>query len=85
MTKRGPAPTATTEKLLTAVRNHYAPAVGTQDIADEIEVARQTAERRLWQLEEDGLVETDKVGRSRIWWLTTDGRRHLSESDSSGQ
>jgi len=83
MAKRGPKPEATTAKLLLAIKNHYAPAVGTQDIADEVGVARQTAERRLWQLEDDGLVETEKIGQARIWWLTTDGRRHLSDLDST--
>ena len=77
MAKRGPDPEATPEKVLRAIRDHYAPVVGTQDIADEVDVARQTASRRLDQLEDDGLVETDKIGRSRIWWLTTDGKRHL--------
>jgi len=83
MTKRGPKPEATTVKLLKAIRDHYAPVAGTQDIADNLDVARQTADRRLWQLEEQGLVETDKIGQARIWWLTTDGRRYLSDSEST--
>jgi|APHM01.1.fsa_nt_gi hypothetical protein len=80
MTKPGPDPDATDIDLLRAIRNHYAPAVGTADIADEIGVSRQTADRRLRQLVEKNDIATDKVGQSRIWWLTTAGRRRLQEA-----
>ena len=81
MTARGPDPEATTEKLLVAIRNHYAPAVGTSEIAERVGVARQTVDRRLRKLESEGLVETEKVGQARIWWLTTEGRRRIDDKN----
>jgi predicted ArsR family transcriptional regulator len=56
--------------------------VGTADIAEEIGVARQTADKHLRTLVDDGDVETEKVGKSRIWWLSTDGRKRLAEMES---
>jgi DNA-binding MarR family transcriptional regulator len=75
----GPYRKATTEAVLTAIRSHYAPAVGTADIADDVGVARQTVDNRLRELWDNGLVDSMKVGRSRIWWLTTDGKKELLE------
>ena len=79
MGKRGPDPAASDEDILRVIRNHYAPAIGTQDVADELDVARQTADRRLRAMEQENLVGTDKVGQSRIWWIETKGRRQLQD------
>lgn len=65
------------EDILSAIRDHYAPVIGTKDLADKVGITRQAVDKRLRRFEDDGLVETDKIGRSRIWWLTTDGRRKL--------
>jgi predicted transcriptional regulator len=78
----GPARQATVSRILRAIRNHYAPAVGAADIAEEIGVARQTVDNRLRDMWDDGLVDSKKVGRSRIWWITNTGNRKLSEHDS---
>ena len=75
----GPDREATNEKVLRAIRDHFAPAVGTSDISDEIGVARQTADKRLRELWDAGLVDSTKVGQSRIWWITSRGNRKLSE------
>lgn len=53
------------EEILEAVKEHE-PA-GTQEIADEIGIARQSADYRLRQLEESGQVSKKKVGRSLVW------------------
>lgn len=81
MTKPGPDRTATDENILIAIRDHYAPAVGTSDIAETVGVARQTVDLRLRDLLEEGYVDSTKIGRSRIWWLTSKGRRSLSNRD----
>jgi len=67
------------EEILKAIRNHFAPAVGTADIAARAGVTRQAADSRLRNLLDQNLVESTKVGRSRIWWLTTDGGRYLDK------
>lgn len=52
-------------EIVNAVREHE-PA-GTQEIADEIGIARQSADYRLRRLEEAGHISKKKVGRSLIW------------------
>jgi len=79
MANPGPEREATDEKILTAIRNHYAPAVGTSDIAERLDVSRQTVDLHLRDLWEEGLVDSTKVGRSRIWWITSQGKREIFE------
>lgn len=40
---------------------------GTQSIADRIGCPRDSAYERLMALAEDGVIETDKIGQSRVW------------------
>lgn len=56
----------TDEEVLEAVREHQ-PA-GTQEVADELGVARQSADYRLRQLLDDGRVSKKKVGNSLVWF-----------------
>jgi len=77
MGRKGGESKVTTEEILRAIRDHYAPVIGTQDIADAVGVTRQAVDKRLRRYEREGLVETDKIGRSRIWWLTTKGKKQI--------
>jgi len=81
----GPDKTVADEAFLRSIRNDYRPVRGTVGIANDIGMTQQGATQRLRKLEADGLVNTDKIGRSRIWWLTDAGRRYLSESESDSQ
>lgn len=58
-------PDHTDEEVLEAVRKHT-PA-GTQEVADELGIARQSADYRLRQLLADGDVSKKKVGNSLVW------------------
>lgn len=49
------------------VVEEYGPDVGTQTIADEVGCDRDTAYRRLRELEEQNLVSSRKVGMARLW------------------
>jgi predicted transcriptional regulator len=66
-------------EVLSAIRGHYAPAVGTSDIAEAAGVSRQAADNRLRNLEDDGLVESYKAGRTLVWYLTNAGKRYLDD------
>jgi GTP-sensing pleiotropic transcriptional regulator CodY len=57
------------ESFLKAVRE-LGPAVGTQDVAEAVGCDRDTAYRRLRTLEEDGEIESRKVGMARLWTIT---------------
>jgi len=45
------------------------PQVGTQAVADEVGCTRDTAYRRLCDLEDDGEVVSRKVGMAKLWSL----------------
>ena len=77
MSHKGGGGGVTAEEVLRVIRDHYAPVIGTQDIADAVGVTRQAVDKRLRRYEREGLVETDKIGRSRIWWLTTKGKKQI--------
>lgn len=66
-------------EVLAVIDEHFAPAVGTADIADEVDVSRQAVDRRLRQLQEDGLVEKYLVARDVVWYLTPAGQRYLED------
>ncbi len=78
MINPGPEPTVSDEELLQVIHDHYAPAVGSADIADSVELTQQAVTNRLEQLVDEELLKTMKVGRSRVWWLTADGHERRS-------
>jgi len=43
------------------------PQVGTQAVADEVGCTRDTAYRRLCELEDESKLESRKVGMARLW------------------
>jgi predicted transcriptional regulator len=62
------------EEILAAVHEH-APA-STTEVADAVGFARQNANYRLRQLEDEGEVRSKKVGPSLVWMPTTrEGKR----------
>ncbi|ELY83434.1 winged helix-turn-helix domain-containing protein [Natrinema gari] len=58
-------PEHTDEDVLNAVRE-YEPA-GTKEVADELGIARQSADYRLRRLLDEGQVSKKKVGNSLVW------------------
>lgn len=58
-------PEYTDEEVLEAVRTHE-PA-GTKEVADELGVARQSADYRLRSLLDEGRISKKKVGNSLVW------------------
>lgn len=81
--KPGPNPSLDDIEILQFISDSYGPAVGTADIAEHFDVKTQTASKYLNRLSEGGFVETRKVGRARIWWLTPAGEREISPDYSS--
>jgi len=79
VTKPGPDRELDDIDVLGAIRDTYGPAVGTADVADELGVRRQTVDKYLRRLVDEGYVRTRKVGRSRVWWLSDEGELELAE------
>lgn len=82
--KPGPSPTADRTSILEALALAYPPVLGTSDIADRTGVSRQAADQRLRRMVEDNLVDTRKIGRVRVWWITNRGRAYLDEDEEPG-
>ena len=58
-------PEYTDEEIIQAVRLNE-PA-GTQEVADELGIARQSVDYRLRKLLDQGHVEKQKIGNSLVW------------------
>lgn len=78
--KPGPDRQVTDMQILKELRNHYSPAMNAAEIAKELPVARQTIDKRLRSLADEGFVNTRKVGTVRVWWLSDDGKYLLHEN-----
>lgn len=62
--------TVTDEQLLTAVRTHEPAA--TSEVAEEVGVTRQGADRRLRVLRDEGRVNSKKIAKSLVWYDVAD-------------
>ena len=58
--------------VLNAVREHD-PA-GTSEIAEQLDIARQSADQRLRKLADAGRVHRKKIGAVAVWWLADEER-----------
>ncbi|MFC7132345.1 MULTISPECIES: helix-turn-helix domain-containing protein [Salinibaculum] len=85
--RRGPDPNVPDKEFLYQLHMAYKPVLGTTELAEKVGMSQQAASKRLETLEEYRLVESDKVGNARVWWLTDEGRRQLAseENDPSSQ
>ena len=82
--KPGPNPTADRKSILEALVLAYPPVLGTSEIAEKTGVSRQAADQRLRRMADDGLIDTRKIGRSRVWWITNKGQRYLDPDEEPG-
>lgn len=60
------------DEYLDAVREHEPAA--TSEVAETVGVARQSADYRLRQLEDEGMVRSKRIGNSLAWSLTETSR-----------
>lgn len=79
MGKPGPDPEVTEEDILEAIATAYAPVMGMSGLEERFEVSDTAIGRKLDSLMEKGHLNTQLVGRARIWWLTDEGRKRLDE------
>jgi predicted transcriptional regulator len=79
----GPKRELDDDEILQYISQEYGPAVGTGDVADYFDVTNQGAKKYLDRLSDEGFINTRKVGRARIWWLTEMGEKRVSPHDSS--
>jgi predicted ArsR family transcriptional regulator len=73
MATRGPAPTVTEDKLRREIERFDDPFVTASDMAEALDVARQTAHKHLQRMHENDGLEKRKIGGSAvIWWFPED-------------
>ncbi len=65
----GRRPEITDEEILAVFRSSADPVLTTGEVASEFEITHRGVRDRLEKLEEEGILESKKVGaRAKIWW-----------------
>jgi Mn-dependent DtxR family transcriptional regulator len=85
MAKPGPERELNEDNILEFINGAYSPAVGTSDVAEYFNVTGEGARKYLDRLQEGGCVDSRKIGRSKIWWLTDEGEKRIDSIQSSTQ
>lgn len=68
------APRVTDRDVIRALSAHPQPVATANDLAEALEVSRETVRRHLSRLHEDGRVARKAVGaRAVVWWVATRG------------
>lgn len=83
MSPRGPDPSIDDDEIIRVIVAARAPALGTADIADELGLSRQAMTRHLKRLHENGLLNTQKMSGTNLWWPTDAGRALLRQPSES--
>jgi len=66
--------------VLAAIQRTYAPVSTASQLAEELEYTTDGMRKRLERMEDDGLINSRKVGaRARVFWLSDDGDKLLAE------
>jgi predicted ArsR family transcriptional regulator len=78
--KRGPTPADDDIKLLRLVRLREEPFATATDLVDEMNVGRKQTRNRLNDLVDQGLLNVETVGTTKVYWLSDAGKRRLSEA-----
>lgn len=80
MSKRGPEPDISDERLIFEIILTRGPAAFASEIEENIELSRQRITKRLSGLEDDGLVVSKKASGRRLWWVTDSGKKKASDA-----
>jgi len=78
----GPEPSDTDLELLRYVALRPEPFATASDIEPKTEVGYKQTRNRLDDLVEDGLLNVEMVGTTKVYWLSDAGRERLAESDA---
>jgi len=69
----------TNEDVKQAMREVDPPVVSPGYLAEHVEVGRERCRQILRDLEDDGLVTSEKVGSSNLYYITDDGFQVLAD------
>jgi DNA-binding MarR family transcriptional regulator len=77
VSKPGPDPTVTQTDVLKEIRLAYPPVQAPKDLAERLDISNTAVSNKLQDMEEKGWVESERVGRARVYWVTDTGRAQL--------
>lgn len=65
-------------EILREIRLHPDPVITAQELSERVDYTADGVRRRLYTLEEKGLVTRREVGANAVvWWLTDEGRQAI--------
>jgi len=67
------------EEVVKMILADEKPVLGTNDISPRFDVSQQAMFVQLQRMEDAGYLNTDKIGRSRVWWPTQAGLSLLNQ------
>jgi len=56
------------------------PVMSAPELAEETRIGDRGMYKKLRRMQDDGLVDSKKMGRARVWWITDLGREELGQS-----
>lgn len=65
----GRKPDATDEEIITVLEEASDPVLSTKEVADELPIKGNAAQKRLKQLREENRIEGKKAGQGWVWWV----------------
>ncbi|WP_281193981.1 winged helix-turn-helix transcriptional regulator [Halorubrum sp. F4] len=71
--------TISDEEILKIFRSSSDPVLTTSELAGETDFSLNGIRKRLYSLEERGLINKKKAGNSPVWWITDEGKKYLRE------
>ncbi|PHQ38026.1 hypothetical protein DJ69_13905 [Halorubrum persicum] len=71
--------TISDKEILIILRSATDPVLTTSEVAEETGFSLNGIRKRLYSLEEKGLVNEKKAGNSPVWWITEDGIDFIDE------
>ncbi|TKX45176.1 winged helix-turn-helix domain-containing protein [Halorubrum sp. ARQ200] len=71
--------TISDKEILIILKSATDPVLTTSELADETGFSLNGIRKRLYSLEEKGLVDEKKAGNSPVWWITEDGADFVDE------
>lgn len=77
--------TVSDSEILELFRESSDPVLSTAEIAEALEFTKSGARKRLYDLVDDGYIESKKIGNSPAYWLTPDGDEFVSKVQDSDE
>lgn len=77
MAQSGTAPDDRDKRIIGLIVANRKPVMGTTEIAEHFDMSQQGISRHLNRLHDEGALNTEKIGRVRVWWPTEDGLSYL--------